>query len=522
VFSGRKPLSAEDQLIIDAFNYRMQTNISSNAAALLPYSFQDQRLADLPSLYSIQLHTAALSGMVPVLYDRCPQSCCCYTGDLKDLKFCPYCKSPRFKPDGTQAAKPFSYLPIIPRLKAAMADPHTRDQMCYRDRAQQNRQAGQYTDYVNGSHYLSLLNKLVPGARTKGRRFFQDARDVALAISTDGFCPFKKRKQSCWPIIIYNLNLPPDIRFQLENIICVGVIPGPKAVKDIETFLFPLIEELFELMHGVPAYDAQNDEMFVLCAFLILAFGDIPAIAKLMSMKGHNGKVPCRACEILALRIPDSQNPAHYTPLHRFPTSEPGHPYNPLNLPLRTHTQMMSQAREVINAPSDAEAKRLSTQYGINRVPLLSLVPSLEFPTSFPYDFMHLVWEGVIPNLLLLWTGDFKGLDEGSGSYRLAPTVFDAIGEAAAASGDHIPAAFSCRIPNPAKDRSYFTAETWSFWALYVGPVLLQGRFRRPIYYAHFVKLVRILHLCLQFDISAAELDQIRFGLADWVQMYEK
>jgi hypothetical protein len=135
---------------------------------------------------------------------------------------------------------------------------------------------------------------------------------------------------------------------------------------------------------------------------------------------------------------------------------------------------------------------------------------------------MHLVWEGVISNLLLLWTGDFKGLDEGSGSYELAPTVFDAIGEAAAASGDYIPASFSCRIPNPAKDRMYFTAESWSFWALYVSPVLLQGRFQRPVYYTHFIRLIRLLHLCLQFNISAAELEEIRLGLARWVETYEK
>jgi hypothetical protein len=185
-FSGCKPLLVEDQLIIDAFNYCMQTNIPSNAAALLPYAFQDQRLADLPSLYNIQLWTAALSGIVPVLYDRCPQSCCCYTGDLKDLKSCPYCKSARFKPNGTRTAKPFSFLPMTPWLKVTMEDPQMRTQMKYRHRTQQNRQAGQFTNYISGSHYLGLLNKLVPGARTKGHRFFQDARDIALAVSTDG------------------------------------------------------------------------------------------------------------------------------------------------------------------------------------------------------------------------------------------------------------------------------------------------------------------------------------------------
>ncbi|KAH7338458.1 hypothetical protein B0J17DRAFT_545322, partial [Rhizoctonia solani] len=189
-------LSAEDQLIVDAFNYRMTTNITANAAALLPYAFQDQRLADVPSLYKIQLRTAALSGIAPVLYDQCKNSCCCYTGDLKNLISCPYCRPPCFKPDGTPAAKPFSYLPLIPRLKAAMANTRIRNLMGYRDKHTQNRQTGQFTDIFDGSHYLGLLDKFVPCARVKDRQFFQDARDIALGPSTDRFCPFKKRKQS--------------------------------------------------------------------------------------------------------------------------------------------------------------------------------------------------------------------------------------------------------------------------------------------------------------------------------------
>lgn len=231
-----------------------------------------------------------------------------------------------------------------------MANAPLRKLMRYRVEHQHNRQGGQYTDVFDGSHYLRLLKELVPCARKQDRRYFEDTRDMALALSTDGLYPFKKRKLSCWPILIYNLNLAPDIRFHLEHIICLSVIPGPKAVRDIETFLYPLIEELFELMHGVAAHDVEQDEMFVLCAFLILAFGNIPAIAKITSIKGHNGKVPCRAYEILAIRAPDSQNSAHYTPLHRSHTSEPSHPYDPLNLPLRTHDRIMSQAQAVINA----------------------------------------------------------------------------------------------------------------------------------------------------------------------------
>jgi len=55
---------------------------------------------------------------------------------------------------------------------------------------------------------------------------------------------------------------------------------------------------------------------------------------------------------------------------------------------------------------------------------------------------MHLIFENVIKNLVLLWTGKFKGLDEGNGSYEFHPKVWEAIGAATAASGSSIPLAF--------------------------------------------------------------------------------
>jgi hypothetical protein len=90
----------------------------------------------------------------------------------------------------------------------------------------------------------------------------------------------------------------------------------------------------------------------------------------------------------------------------------------------------MAQARLVENATNDAEEKERSQEYGIKCVPLLSTLSSLSIPHSFPYDFMHLVWENVIKTLILLWAGEYKGMDEGSGSYHLEPTVYEAIGAA--------------------------------------------------------------------------------------------
>jgi hypothetical protein len=109
-------------------------------------------------------------------------------------------------------------------------------------------------------------------------------------------CPFKRRKQTCWLLLIINYNLHPTICTHLENLICVGVIPGPKCPADINSFLQPLIEELLELAKGTAAADVLGGKLFALRAHLIAIFGDIPAVTKLLDFIGHNGCFPCRFC----------------------------------------------------------------------------------------------------------------------------------------------------------------------------------------------------------------------------------
>jgi hypothetical protein len=113
-------------------------------------------------------------------------------------------------------------------------------------------------------------------------------------------------------------------------------------------------------------------------------------------------------------------------------------------------------------------------------------------------------------------------MDEGPEEYQLHTKVWEAIGEAMGASGNTIPAIFGIRLPNLEKDMSNAIAETWMVFALYVGPVLLRGRFIRDKYYDHFIKLVRLIKLCLQYEISSDDVEKIRAGFIEWVEDYEK
>ncbi|KAI0755878.1 hypothetical protein BC629DRAFT_1296691 [Irpex lacteus] len=135
---------------------------------------------------------------------------------------------------------------------------------------------------------------------------------------------------------------------------------------------------------------------------------------------------------------------------------------------------------------------------------------------------MHLIYENLIPNLVLLWTGEFKGLNEGTEQYRLDGTVWEAIGKATADSGSTIPSSYGPRVRNVKEDRAYLTADMWSFWALYLGPVLLHRKFKDQKYYDHLIELISLLNGCLSFEFPAEKVQTIREGFVKWVATYEE
>ena len=94
-------------------------------------------------------------------------------------------------------------------------------------------------------------------------------------------------------------------------------------MKDVDSFLIPLYDELTRLSEGVDGVlDPTAEEFFVLRAYLILLFGNIPAISKLLMMKGHNGYCPCRYCEIRGMQAPGEK-------VNYFPLQHEEGAYNP-------------------------------------------------------------------------------------------------------------------------------------------------------------------------------------------------
>lgn len=135
---------------------------------------------------------------------------------------------------------------------------------------------------------------------------------------------------------------------------------------------------------------------------------------------------------------------------------------------------------------------------------------------------MHVFLENVVPILINCWTGRFKGLDVGSESYEIAPHIWEKIREETASAVPFIPAAFIRCLGNIANDHSLFTAKAWSFWFLYVTPIVLKDWFQNKKYYNHMLLLVGLVCQMVKFTLTTREVVEIIDGLIHWVTLYKR
>ncbi|KAI0659178.1 hypothetical protein C8Q70DRAFT_1045390 [Cubamyces menziesii] len=180
-----------DLEILRPFALKVETNMPGTTFAKLPYAFPRSHIG---SWKTIQSRVAQLSGFEPQLYHCCVNSCCAFTGPHADSQVCPYCKADRYDPNG-RPRKLFVYLPVIPRLKAYLANLDMAKKMQYRAK-EHIHEPGVIKDVMDSEHYRALLAKAVTvDGKVLNHKFFEDIRDVALGLSTDGFAPCYSRSE---------------------------------------------------------------------------------------------------------------------------------------------------------------------------------------------------------------------------------------------------------------------------------------------------------------------------------------
>ena len=125
------------------------------------------------------------------------------------------------------------------------------------------------------------------------RNFLSSPHCYLLTLNIDWFQPFTHSIYSVGGIYLTIQNLPRDKRFKEENIILVGIIPGPKEPHfNVNSYLSPLVEELRTawetglLVHCSP----QGFPVTVRLALTCVAC-DIPATRKVCGFMSHNAAI---------------------------------------------------------------------------------------------------------------------------------------------------------------------------------------------------------------------------------------
>ena len=137
------------------------------------------------------------------------------------------------------------------------------------------------SDVYNGKQWKEL-----------DKPFLESTNNLALMMNIDWFQPYKHRTYSLGVIYLAVMNLPRFIRFKRENIIIIGLIPGPSEPPlHINSFLTPLVSDLLSLWEGI----IFETNQLIRCALLCIGC-DIPAGRKTCGFLSYTANLGCSRC----------------------------------------------------------------------------------------------------------------------------------------------------------------------------------------------------------------------------------
>src|ERR1700761_2611621 len=111
----------------------------------------------------------------------------------------------------------------------------------------------------------------------------------------------KGKSVSCGAIVLYCLNLPPEVRYLLKNVFIVGMIPAPNSpnVWTIAHILATFCETFNQFSEPglqIPTF-RQEAGALVACHLLIL-IADLQAIRKVAGYLSHSANCFCSFCTL--------------------------------------------------------------------------------------------------------------------------------------------------------------------------------------------------------------------------------
>lgn len=478
-----------------------------------------------------------LSGVIPIEYDMCPNTCIAYTGPHSSLESCPRstCNTSRYIPGTRTARRRFSTIPIGPVIQAFYASPGTAEHMHYLERrlaknrahARNNsRRLDVYDDTACGQALLDAWSSGVFGKS-----------DIALQLSIDGAQLRPDQPSETWVFIWIVHNLPPELRYTKAFVIPSAIVPGPKKPWDLNSFLFPCLYHIAALQReGLNVYDASLGTVVTrTIPSIIMATADSLGSAAMTGMVGHSGKYGCRLyCEMPGRH---REGDGHYYPVMNRPDaySVEGCTYPDVSVKdLEEYRSDLPRKYNenvefLLDAKTQADFRARRLESGLCRQTLFSGLPCqpLPVPSNLTMDIMHLTTLNDPDLLVKLFTGKMDVYEPDDRStwdwavfYR-NKRLWEGHGETVAQATPFIPSSFGRAPRDPAKKiNSGYKAWEYQLYVYGLGPTLFRHVLPRK-YWLNFCKLVSGIRLLQRHTITRSELIKGHARLLEFVQEYE-
>jgi hypothetical protein len=227
------------------------------------------------------------------------------------------------------------------------------------------------------------------------QRFFnkEHADDhLGIMINVDWFQPFERTIHSSGAIYGAICNLPRELRFKPENMLILGLMPGPNepSLHQINHYLAPIVDQFQTFWEGV-GLDRTSEHLsgrLIKCA-VIACCCDIPAARKLC---GHySANVSCHRC----LKVARNRNFSGMDDIDEWFVAKNAN----------SHREMALEWRK---CKSNEARKRHAKQYHArwSEMLRLSYFDSIRF---LPVDPMHNLFIGIASFIVKrLWLGHGK------------------------------------------------------------------------------------------------------------------
>ena len=483
------------------------------------------------SYYQAERRARNLSGVITWEHHMCVKTCIGFTGPFANLEHCPKCGQPRYKEkdleesDGERKVprQVFTTFPVGPQLQARWKHSQTAKDMFYRwEKTEELRNGdyGLYDDILCGEAYRKLVDDGLVGEY-----------DTVLMLSMDGAQLYRSKQSDCWIYIWILVDLGPDKRYKIRNILPGGIIPGPEPPDNLESFLFPGLAHVAALQReGLPIWDAYHRKRAITFLFLLLVLADAVGMALLSGSVGHHGQKGCRLLCGFAGR--NKTQGAHYYPALLRPTGFENHRTSShldvdiRALPTPDPDEYRSDLFYVISSQSENDFKRRRYNTGIGKPSIFDGIPRiLPLPTCFAGDLMHQPLINLAALLLDLWCArpDARGYDNSSvwPWAVLTGDVWKEHGRVVARAAKYLPTSFG-RTPRNPQEKILSGYKAWEFlnYIYGEGPGVFYGILPEE-YYSHFCRLVRAIRIIHQHTISEEQLITANDLLLQWVLDFE-